>query len=121
MSGDIGQDDIAPNEPAGQGGKDHARGGATRRGEYLLHDAMVYSQWNPGNDVSANITHAKTVDNLRRTSSSHVILTVDEATRRVANGEVVNIAPLCGGIPPDIAWRYLQRFAAIAVTAGVGH
>ena len=83
-------------------------------GLYLLHDAMAYSEWNPDNQVSANITTAKTVDELRRTSSSHVILSVDEAKQRLAGGEVFNLSPLCGGIPPEIAWPYLKRFAEMS-------
>lgn len=82
-------------------------------GKYLLHDAMAYSEWNPDNTVSANITTARTVDELRSQSKSHVILSVDEARKRLAAGEVFNINPLCGGIPPDIAWRYLKRFAEL--------
>lgn len=82
-------------------------------GEYLLHDAMSYSQWNPDNEVSANISPAATVEELRRTSSSHVILSTEEAGDRVAAGEMFNLSPLCGGIPPRIAWPYLERFAAL--------
>jgi alkanesulfonate monooxygenase SsuD/methylene tetrahydromethanopterin reductase-like flavin-dependent oxidoreductase (luciferase family) len=82
-------------------------------GEYLLHDAMAYSEWNPDNTVSANITTAKTVDELRYESTSHVILPVDEARKRLAAGEVFNINPLCGGIPPEIAWRYLKTFVEL--------
>jgi alkanesulfonate monooxygenase SsuD/methylene tetrahydromethanopterin reductase-like flavin-dependent oxidoreductase (luciferase family) len=82
-------------------------------GMYLLHDAMAYSEWNPDNTVSANITTAKTIDELRYESTSHVILTVEEARKRLAAGEVFNINPLCGGIPPAIAWRYLERFAGL--------
>ncbi|MDG5486729.1 LLM class flavin-dependent oxidoreductase [Mycolicibacterium gadium] len=82
-------------------------------GKYLLHDAMAYSEWNPDNTVSANITTAKTVDELRHTSTSHVILPVDEARKRVAAGEVFNINPLCGGIPPEIAWPYLKKFVEL--------
>lgn len=82
-------------------------------GEYLLHDARAYSAWNPDNTVSANITTAKTVEELRSAGSSHVILSVDEARERVAGGEMFNISPLCGGIPPDIAWSYLKRFVEL--------
>ena len=78
-------------------------------GTYLLHDAMSYSEWNPDNAVSANISHAKTVDELRKTSPSHVILSVDEAASRAAAGEVLNLSPLCGGLPPELAWPYLRR------------
>jgi alkanesulfonate monooxygenase SsuD/methylene tetrahydromethanopterin reductase-like flavin-dependent oxidoreductase (luciferase family) len=82
-------------------------------GKYLLHDAMAYSQWNPGNTVSANMNTAKTIDELRHTSSSHVILSVEEARQRLKGGEIFNIGPLCGGIPPEIAWPYLKRFAEL--------
>lgn len=69
-------------------------------GKYLLHDAMAYSEWNPDNAVSANITTAKTIDELRNTSS-HVILSVDEARQRVSAGEMFNISPLCGDTARD--------------------
>jgi alkanesulfonate monooxygenase SsuD/methylene tetrahydromethanopterin reductase-like flavin-dependent oxidoreductase (luciferase family) len=82
-------------------------------GGYLLHDALSYSEWNPDNEVSANITTAKTVAELRETSRTHVILSTEEAKRRVADGDVLNVSPLCGGIPPSIAWPYLERVAAL--------
>src|SRR6188472_3490345 len=80
-------------------------------GKYLLHDAMAYGEWNPDNTVSANITQAKTVDELRASSRTHVIWSVDEAAERIGGGEVINLSPLCGGMPPEIAWPYLKRFA----------
>jgi alkanesulfonate monooxygenase SsuD/methylene tetrahydromethanopterin reductase-like flavin-dependent oxidoreductase (luciferase family) len=82
-------------------------------GAYLLHDAMAYSEWNPDNTVSANISTAKTVGELRRQSTTHVILSMDEAAERVAAGELMNLSPLCGGIPPEIAWPYVKRFASL--------
>ena len=84
-------------------------------GKYLLHDALSYSEWNPDNQVSANISHAKTVDELRQ-SPSHLILTVADAAGRMRNGEMLNLTPLCGGLPPELAWPYLRR-AADAVTS----
>lgn len=82
-------------------------------GQYLLHDALAYSEWNPDNTVSANITTATTVDELRASSRTHVILSVEEAAKRVATGEVVNLSPLCGGMPPELAWPYLKRLAEL--------
>jgi hypothetical protein len=29
----------------------------------------------------------------------------------VAAGEMLNLSPLCGGLPPDQAWPYLKRVA----------
>ena len=63
--------------------------------------------------MSANITTAKTVDELRESSRTHVILSVDEAAERVRDGEVMNLSPLCGGMPPELAWPYLKRVAEL--------
>jgi len=80
-------------------------------GPFLLHDARSYAEWNPENTTSAGITSALTVDELRRTSRSHRILTVPEAAAMVGSGEMLNLSPLCGGLPPDQAWPYLKRVA----------
>lgn len=80
-------------------------------GPYLLHDARSYAEWNPGNEVSANISSATSVEELRAQASTHMIITTEEAASRLADGQVLNVSPLCGGIPPAVAWRYLERFA----------
>jgi alkanesulfonate monooxygenase SsuD/methylene tetrahydromethanopterin reductase-like flavin-dependent oxidoreductase (luciferase family) len=85
-------------------------------GKYLLHDALSYSEWNPDNHVSANITDSKTVDELRR-APSHLVLSVDDAATRIAGGEMLNLSPLCGGLPPQLAWPYLRRAADAVIAA----
>jgi alkanesulfonate monooxygenase SsuD/methylene tetrahydromethanopterin reductase-like flavin-dependent oxidoreductase (luciferase family) len=85
-------------------------------GTYLLHDALSYSEWNPDNQVAANITEAKTVEELR-SAPSHLILTVDDAAARMRNGEMLNLTPLCGGLPPQLAWPYLRRAADAVIAA----
>ena len=32
--------------------------------------------------------------------------------------QVLPLAPLCGGLPPELAWPYLERAAAAAARAG---
>src|SRR5262245_61789883 len=78
-------------------------------GPYLLHDARMYAQWNPGNETSAGLSDVGDVHELRETSKSHVILSVPEAVERVCAGAMLNLSPLCGGLPPDLAWPYLER------------
>ncbi len=87
-------------------------------GPHLLHDARTYAQWNPGNDTSAHISRADTIDDLRATSQSHKIFSIPEAADLVRNGTMLNLAPLCGGIPPAIASRYLECIHDVA--DGVG-
>jgi hypothetical protein len=82
-------------------------------GPHLLHDARSYAEWNPGNQTSAGISHVDNVEELRATSKSHRIFSTPEAITYVRNGGMLNLAPLCGGIPPDIAWPYLHRAARV--------
>jgi alkanesulfonate monooxygenase SsuD/methylene tetrahydromethanopterin reductase-like flavin-dependent oxidoreductase (luciferase family) len=84
-------------------------------GQYLLHDVKAYADWNPGNDYSAGFSHVRTVDELRADPTSHRIYGVEEAVERVRGGEVLNLSPLCGGVPPDIAWPYLKRVGEIVM------
>jgi hypothetical protein len=77
-------------------------------GEHLLHDARMYAEWNPDNQTSAGIADVSDVDELRATSRTHRIFTADEAVAYVRGGGMLALAPLCGGIPPDIAWKYLR-------------
>jgi alkanesulfonate monooxygenase SsuD/methylene tetrahydromethanopterin reductase-like flavin-dependent oxidoreductase (luciferase family) len=84
-------------------------------GEYLLHDARTYAEWNPGNTTSAGISHVSTVAELRETSASHVIISVPEAISQVRAGQILNLAPLCGGLPPEIAWPYLKRVGEVVL------
>ena len=37
-------------------------------GEYILHDVKMYGDWNPGDETTASISHAQTVEELRATS-----------------------------------------------------
>lgn len=84
-------------------------------GEYLLHDARSYAQWNPDNAASAGISFARNVADLRETSKSHRIITTDHAVEIVRGGGMLNLSPLCGGVPPDIAWPYLERVGAVVL------
>jgi alkanesulfonate monooxygenase SsuD/methylene tetrahydromethanopterin reductase-like flavin-dependent oxidoreductase (luciferase family) len=89
-------------------------------GQHLLHDARMYAKWNPGNDVSAGISEADSVEELRKTSASHRILTVAEAVDIIGAGGMLNLAPLCGGLPPEIAWGYLKRVGEAVMPAAAG-
>ena len=85
-------------------------------GPHLLHDAQSYAHWNPDNDTSAGISHVDTVDELRALSRSHRIYSVQEAVERVRGGEVINLSPLCGGLPPELAWPYLRRIGEVVMS-----
>ncbi|MCV7100551.1 LLM class flavin-dependent oxidoreductase [Mycobacterium palustre] len=84
-------------------------------GKHMLHDARTYAAWNPGNETSAGFSHVETVDELRAAAASHVILSVPEAISRVQAGQMLNLAPLCGGVPPEVAWPYLRRVGDVVL------
>jgi Luciferase-like monooxygenase len=86
-------------------------------GDYLLHDARTYAEWNPDNESSAGISFARNVVELRESFPSHRILSVAEAIEIVTSGEMLNLSPLCGGVPPDVAWPYLERVGELVLPA----
>jgi hypothetical protein len=69
----------------------------------------MYAEWDPDNETFAGISRANDVAELRATSKLHRILSVAEAVDRVSAGEMLNLSPLCGGLPPELAWPYLKR------------
>jgi alkanesulfonate monooxygenase SsuD/methylene tetrahydromethanopterin reductase-like flavin-dependent oxidoreductase (luciferase family) len=80
-------------------------------GEYILHDVKMYGEWNPGDETTASISHAQTVEELRATSPAHKIYSTDEAVEMIRNGGMLMLMPLCGGLPPELAWPYVERVA----------
>jgi alkanesulfonate monooxygenase SsuD/methylene tetrahydromethanopterin reductase-like flavin-dependent oxidoreductase (luciferase family) len=83
-------------------------------GPHLLHDAVTAASYRHGDDSVASITRAATASELRDSDGPYRILTVDEAAGYVRGGRLLPLHPLCGGVAPNVAWRYL-RLAAAAV------
>jgi len=77
-------------------------------GPYLMHDVHTYASWNAGNDHTASLSFATTAEELRAEARSHRILSVDEAVDVVRGGGLLQLTPLIGGLPPELAWRYLE-------------
>lgn len=78
-------------------------------GPYLLHDVHAYAALNPGTSAeTASMSAAMTLEELRAEQASHRILTPDEAVAFITAGNVLQLHPLIGGLPPEIAWRYLR-------------
>jgi alkanesulfonate monooxygenase SsuD/methylene tetrahydromethanopterin reductase-like flavin-dependent oxidoreductase (luciferase family) len=88
-------------------------------GRYLLHDARGYAEWNPDNSSSAGISHARNVTELRELCTSHRVLSVEAAVDIVRAGGMLHLSPLCGGLPPGIAWPYLKRVGDVVLSTDV--
>jgi alkanesulfonate monooxygenase SsuD/methylene tetrahydromethanopterin reductase-like flavin-dependent oxidoreductase (luciferase family) len=101
-----------PSEPSVVFVADDVDAAWAELGPYLLHDARMYSEWNPGEGAISFISHAQSVNELRATGTGYRILSRDEAAAQVRAGGALRLAPLCGGVPPAIAWPYLENAAA---------
>lgn len=77
-------------------------------GPHLLHDAQAYAAWNEGDSTTVSLSFARTVDELRAEQGSHRILSVDEAVEQVRGAGMLQLHPLVGGLPPEVAWRHLR-------------
>jgi alkanesulfonate monooxygenase SsuD/methylene tetrahydromethanopterin reductase-like flavin-dependent oxidoreductase (luciferase family) len=82
-------------------------------GDYLMVDARGYAAWNAGREGTASVSFAPTVEALREEHGQYQILTPDEARAHIAGGEALGLQPLVGGIPPEVAWPYLEAAAAV--------
>ena len=87
-------------------------------GPYLLHDAMTAAAYRHGDEGVASISRAEDVTALRATHGPYRVFTTDEAVDYMRGSQVLPLAPLCGGLPPELAWPYLERAAAVAAHAG---
>lgn len=86
-------------------------------GPHLLHDALTAASYRRGDDGVASISRASTVDELRAAGGAYRVFTVEEAAEVVRSGGRLPLLPLCGGLPPAMAWKYLEH-AAAAVALG---
>lgn len=86
-------------------------------GPYMLHDAMMAASYRPHEDSVASITRADSVAALRAEGGPYRILTGEEAATYVRGGQPLPLHPLCGGLPPNLAWPYLERAVAAAAQA----
>jgi alkanesulfonate monooxygenase SsuD/methylene tetrahydromethanopterin reductase-like flavin-dependent oxidoreductase (luciferase family) len=88
-------------------------------GSYLLHDARMAAAYRHGDESVASITRADTVDELRSAGGPYVVMTTNDAVAQIHSGASLQLHPLCGGMPPDLAWHYLEH-ASVAVSRARG-
>jgi hypothetical protein len=54
------------------------------------------------------------VDELRAERAAYQIITPDDGRAMIAAGQPLALQPLVGGLPPDLAWPYLEAAAALS-------
>lgn len=86
-------------------------------GPYLLRDAMTAAAYRRGDDGVASISHAEDLGALREAKGPYRVFTMDEAVEYMRGGRPLPLVPLCGGLPPESAWPYLNRAVDAAARA----
>jgi alkanesulfonate monooxygenase SsuD/methylene tetrahydromethanopterin reductase-like flavin-dependent oxidoreductase (luciferase family) len=76
-------------------------------GPYLLHDARMYAAWMP-EGAAVSRSGARSIEELRAEGGAYRIFSPGEAVAYVRARGVLLLQPLCGGIPPALAWRHLE-------------
>src|SRR4029078_10449030 len=88
-------------------------------GPHLLHDAVTAAAYRNGVEGVASISRATDVNGLRQANGPYRILPTREAADYMRCGHALPLAPLCGGVPPAVAWPYLERAAEAAARGGL--
>jgi alkanesulfonate monooxygenase SsuD/methylene tetrahydromethanopterin reductase-like flavin-dependent oxidoreductase (luciferase family) len=81
-------------------------------GPNLLHEAVTYHSWQTPDIKSAAHSQATTVEELRAEGKYAIRTPAEVVEQARAGGDLasLNLHPLCGGIPVDVAWEHLQLF-----------
>lgn len=88
-----------------------------RYGPHLLHDAREYAAWMGEGHSSVSKSTATDVASLRAEEGSYRIFSVDEAIAYVRERGMLGLQPLCGGLPPALAWESLRLAAEKVIPA----
>lgn len=86
-------------------------------GPYLLHDAKMYGEWMGDDHASVTKSSARDVASLRAEGGNYRIFSIDEAIAHVRSSGMLALQPLCGGLPPALAWQSLRLVAEKVIPA----
>jgi alkanesulfonate monooxygenase SsuD/methylene tetrahydromethanopterin reductase-like flavin-dependent oxidoreductase (luciferase family) len=110
----LGRPDPGPS-PIGQNRTvalaEDVEAGWQQMGPYFLHEANAYGTWQAQEGVASPYRSASDIDGLRA-SGQYAVLTPDQHIDelRAAPFPFAFFHPLCGGMPPDLAWSSLRLF-----------
>ena len=82
-----------------------------KMGKYLLHDATMYRTWMGDNSVASSRSEAASVDAMRSENGAYRIYTPEQAIAQCKQGIPLLLHPMCGGLPPEIAWESVRLVA----------
>ena len=82
-------------------------------GPYLLHETNAYGAWQAQTDnLATGFTTVADVAQLRAEERYRILTPSEYVEDMRAQGDFAfaMLHPMCGGIPPEIAWRHLELF-----------
>jgi len=90
---------------------DDVERGWEQLGPYFLHETNAYGAWQQESNAHAPFHVAADVDELRA-RGTHRIVTPDEfiVEMKAAPFPFQIFHPMCGGIPPELAWHSLRQY-----------
>ena len=90
---------------------DDVERGWEQLGPYFLHETNAYGAWQRESALEAPFHEAKDIDELR-SRGTHKIVTPDEfiVEMKAAPFPFQIFHPMCGGIPPELAWQSLRLY-----------
>ncbi len=79
---------------------------------HVQHETNTYALWAEKADVFSPYKYYENCDDLRASGAYNVYRPMEliEAARDMISAQPIMLHPLCGGIPPDLAWRSLRLF-----------
>jgi len=85
--------------------------GWDRLAPFFLHENNAYAAWRPDETVATGYSRVEDVDALRE-SGRYRVLTPEEfvAEMKAVPLPFAFFNPMCGGIPPELAWESLRLF-----------
>jgi alkanesulfonate monooxygenase SsuD/methylene tetrahydromethanopterin reductase-like flavin-dependent oxidoreductase (luciferase family) len=80
---------------------------------HVLHETNMYAQWAEKAGVFSPYRYYENGDDLRTSGAYKVYRPKDliAAARSMISAQPIMLHPLCGGIPPELAWQSLELFA----------
>lgn len=78
---------------------------------FFLHEMNAYGVWQAEDNVASPYRTVQNVEELRA-SGRYRVITPEEfvGELRTVPSPFVNLHPMCGGMPPDLAWESLRLF-----------
>ncbi len=100
---------IFPREPATTFIAEDTATAWDQIGPYLLYDATAYGAWRHENRRAYAESFASNLQELKA-EGKYRILTPEQAIAAIESTGSLHLAPLCGGVPIELAWKSLLVF-----------